>query len=64
MVGLVYGFIGIGMMVLGDPPVKKIGLFYVLGPIFMGIVGFVVFFMFAKWMGKFEVEIKDIDKMA
>ena len=68
LMGLIYTPIGIGMMIFGNPTIKKIGFFYTLGPIFMGIFGFVFFVIFAaiynllaKLLGGFEVETKDID---
>lgn len=68
LMGCIYTPIGIGMMVFGNPVMKKIGFFYTLGPIFMGIFGFVFFVIFAavynvlaKWLGGVEVEIKSID---
>jgi hypothetical protein len=55
-------------MVFGNPAKKKTGFFYALGPIFMGIFGFVFFVIFAaiynllaKWLEGFEVETKNID---
>ncbi len=55
-------------MIFGNPTMKTIRFFYTLGPIFMGIFGFVFFVIFAaiynllaKWLGGFEVEIKNID---
>ena len=68
LMGLIYTPIGIGMMIFGNPAMKKIGFLYALGPIFMGIFGFVFFVIFAaiynllaRWLGGFEVEIKDVD---
>jgi hypothetical protein len=50
---------------------KKIGFFYTLAPIFMGIFGFVFFVIFAaaynalaKWLGGVEVEVKNVDRPA
>jgi len=68
LIGFIYTPFGIGMMVFGNPVLKKIGFFYTLGPIFMGIFGFVFFVIFAaaynalaKWLGGIEVEVKNID---
>ena len=68
LMGFIYTPIGIGMMIFGNPTMKKIGFFYALGPIFMGVFGFIFFVIFAaiynllaKWLGGFEVEIKNID---
>ena len=68
LMGFIYTPIGIGMMVFGNPAMKKIGFLYTLGPIFMGIFGFIFFVIFAaiynllaKWLGGFEVEIKSVD---
>ena len=68
LMGFIYTPIGIGMMIFGNSTMKKIGFFYTLGPIFMGVLGFVFFVIFAaiynllaRWLGGFEVEIKNID---
>lgn len=68
LMGFIYTPIGIGMMVFGDGVMKKVGFFYTLAPIFMGILGFVFFVIFAavynalaKWLGGVEVEVKDIE---
>jgi len=69
VMGFIYTPIGVGMMLFSDNPViKKLGFFYTLGPIFMGILGFLFFVIFAgiynllaKWLGGFEVEVKNIE---
>jgi hypothetical protein len=68
LMGFIYIPVGIGMMVFGNAAIKKIGFFYTLGPILLGIFGFVFFVIFAavynllaKWLGGFEVEIKNVD---
>lgn len=68
VMGFLYTLIGIGMMFSSNPMMKNIGIFYLFGPVFMGILGFIFFVLFAglynllaKWLGGFEVEIKDIE---
>ena len=67
LMGFIYTLIGIPMIVFGTGAVQKIGFLYLLGPVFMGIFGFVFFVIFAAlynalaaWLGGFEVEIKDV----
>ena len=69
LIGFIYTPVGIAMIAFGNNPImKKIGFFYTLGPIIMGIFGFVFFVIFAavynglaKWLGGVEVEVKNID---
>ena len=67
LMGFIYTLIGIPMIIFGNDAIKKIGIFYLLGPVFMGIFGFVFFVIFAglynflaSWLGGFEVEVKDV----
>ena len=66
--GFIYTLIGIPMILFGRPQVQMLGTIYSLMPIFMGILGFVFFVIFAavynglaKWFGGVEVEIKNIE---
>jgi uncharacterized Tic20 family protein len=68
LMGFIYTLIGIPMVVFGNSEIRIIGVFYLLGPIFAGIFGFVFFVIFAAiynllagWLGGFEVEIKNIE---
>jgi hypothetical protein len=68
LMGFIYTPIGIAMMVFGEPVMKKIGFFYILAPLIMGMFGFIFFVIFAavynalaKWLGGVEVEVKNID---
>ena len=68
LTGFIYTLIGIPMIIFGDGQVRIIGIVYALGPVFMGIIGFVFFVIFAaiynllaQWLGGVEVEVKDIE---
>ena len=68
LMGFIYTLIGIPMIILGPKPLKIIGIVYLFGPVFTGILGFVFFVIFsalynllAKLLGGFEVEIKNMD---
>lgn len=70
LMGFMYTLVGVPMIIFGNNRVKMIGIFYLLGPIFAGIFGFVFFVIFAavynmlaNWLGGFEVEIKNIDQV-
>jgi hypothetical protein len=67
LMGFIYTLIGIPMILLGNPAVKKIGVIYLFMPVIMAVVGFIFFVIFAaiynglaKWLGGVEVEVKDI----
>ena len=71
LMGFIYTLIGIPMVIFGNHQFQIIGFFYLLGPIFAGIFGFIFFVIFAaiynllaKALGGFEVEIKNIDREA
>jgi hypothetical protein len=66
--GFIYTLIGIPVLIFSSGPMKLIGVFYLFGPIFMGVLGFVFFVIFAavynglaKWLGGFEVEIRSTE---
>jgi len=68
LMGFIYTLIGIPMIIFGGKQVRIIGIIYLLMPVFMGIIGFVFFALFAalynllaKWFGGFEVEVKNIE---
>jgi hypothetical protein len=68
VMGFIYTLIGIPMIVFGEGPFRVIGFIYLLGPIIMGVVGFLIFVIFAavynllaRQFGGFEVEVKNID---
>ena len=68
LMGFIYTLIGIPMIIFGPKPLKIIGIVYLFGPVFMGIIGFVFFAIFAaiynllaQLLGGFEVEIKNVD---
>lgn len=68
LMGFIYTLIGVPMIIFGPKPLKIMGTIYLFGPVFLGILGFVFFVIFAaiynllaKWLGGFEVEIKTVD---
>jgi TRAP-type C4-dicarboxylate transport system permease small subunit len=68
LMGLIYSLIGIPMIIFGNNQIRIMGIVYLLMPIFMGIIGFIFFVIFAaiynglaKVFGGFEFEIKNID---
>ena len=68
LMGFIYTLIGIPMIIFGSGQLRIIGIIYLLGPIFMGIIGFIGFVIFAalynllaKLLGGVEVEIKNIE---
>ena len=68
LMGFIYTLIGIPMVIFGDSGLRIMGIIYLLGPVFMGILGFIFFAIFAaiynllaKWLGGFEFEIKNIE---
>jgi hypothetical protein len=71
LMGLLYTLVGIPMLIFGSEKLRIIGIIYLFGPIFAGILGFIFFVIFAaiynglaKWLGGFEVEIKDVGPTA
>jgi len=68
LMGFIYSLIGIPMIIFGGKAVKIMGVIYLFGPVFMGLLGFIFFVIFAAiynalaaWLGGFEVEIKNIE---
>jgi len=68
LMGFIYTLIGIPMVIFGSGQIRIIGVVYLLGPIFMGIIGFIFFVIFAavynllaRLLGGIEVEIKNIE---
>ena len=68
LLGFIYILIGIPMIVFGNQQIKIIGIVYLFMPIIMAVFGFVFFAIFAavynllaKWLGGFEVEVKDME---
>lgn len=71
LMGFIYTLIGIPMIVFGGDKLRIMGIVYLFMPFLMGILGFVFFVIFAavynglaKFLGGFEVEIKDIEHVA
>ncbi|QDT43683.1 hypothetical protein Pan241w_37850 [Gimesia alba] len=66
--GFIYTLIGIPMVLFGEGGMKIVGIFYLFGPVFMGLFGF-LFFAFFAWiynllasaLGGFEFEVKTIE---
>ena len=68
LMGFIYTLIGIPMIILGGKQFQIMGIIYLFMPVILGILGFAFFVIFAaiynglaKWLGGFEVEIKNID---
>jgi hypothetical protein len=68
LMGFIYTLVGIPMLIFGGQKLRVIGIIYLLGPILAGVLGFIFFVIFAaiynllaKWLGGFEIEIKNID---
>jgi hypothetical protein len=66
--GFIYTLIGVLMIVFGNRKLQIVGTIYCLMPIFMGILGFIFFVIFAavynalaKRLGGVEVEVKNIE---
>ena len=66
--GLIYTLISIPMMIFGHAGLKMVGIFYFFGPIWMGVIGFIGFVIFAglyNWLAdrlggvEFEVVSKE-----
>jgi hypothetical protein len=67
LMGFLYTLVAIPMIIFGSPQLRIIGVIYLFGPIFAGILGFVFFVIFAaiynllaSWLGGVEVEVKDV----
>jgi hypothetical protein len=67
LMGCLYTLIGIPLIIFGHDTLRLIGLLYLLGPVWAGLFGFVFFVIFAaiynglaRFLGGFEVEVKDI----
>ena len=68
LMGFIYTLIGIPMIIFGNDQIRIIGIFYLLGPVIAGVFGWIFFVIFAaiynllaKWLGGFEVEIKNVE---
>ena len=71
LMGFIYTLIGIPMIIFGNNQFRIMGIVYLLMPVMMGILGFIFFVIFAaiynllaKWLGGFEVEVKDVGPAA
>ncbi|HEV2320620.1 MAG TPA: hypothetical protein VGV18_12765 [Verrucomicrobiae bacterium] len=69
LMGFLYTLVGIPMIIFGHGPLRLVGVFYLLGPIFAGVIGFVFFVisaaiynLLASALGGFEVEVKDVER--
>jgi hypothetical protein len=67
LMGLLYSLVGIPMLVFGGEKLRVIGIFYLFGPIWMGILGFIFFVIIAalynalaRVFGGIEFELKDV----
>ena len=69
LMGFIYTLLGIPMIIFGSDQFLVMGIIYLFMPVVMGVFGFVFFVIFAalynllaKWLGGFEVEIKNIEE--
>ena len=72
LIGLIYTLIGILMLAFGgeEPAMKVIAIIYILGPVWMAILGFIFFAIFAaiynllaKRLGGIEFEVTDVESL-
>lgn len=68
IMGLIYTLIGIPMAIFDTGAARIIGIIYIMGPVFMAIVGFIFFVIFAAIynvlatsLGGFEFELRDVE---
>lgn len=68
LMGFLYTLIGIPMVAIGSGGLRVIGTIYLFGPVFMGVLGFIMFVIFAAlynalagWLGGFEFELTDVE---
>ena len=71
LMGFIYTFIGVPMIVFGNAGLRVMGVVYLFMPVIMGIMGFIFFVVFAaiynalaKPLGGVEVEVRDIGHAA
>jgi hypothetical protein len=65
--GCLYSFIGLPMIIFGGAKLQIIGIIYLFGPLWMGLLGFIFFVIFgavynllASILGGFEFEVRDV----
>jgi len=65
--GFIYTLIGIPMIIFGGSQLRIVGVIYLFGPVFMGILGFICFViaaaiynLAASLVGGVEFEVKDV----
>ena len=65
--GFIYTLIGIPKIVFGGSQLRVIGIVYLFGPVFMGLLGFIFFViaaaiynLAASLVGGFEFEVKEV----
>ena len=72
LIGLIYTLIGILMLAFGgeEPVMKVIAIIYILAPLWMAILGFIFFAIFAaiynllaKRLGGIEFEVTDVESL-
>ncbi len=71
LMGFIYTIAGIPMIIFGAQPIKIMGIVYLFGPIWMALIGFIFFVIFAalynllaKVVGGLEFEVKDVGPAA
>lgn len=70
VMGLLYSLIGLVMLALGAPELRVIGFIYLIAPVWLAILGFIFFALFAalynglaKALGGVEFEVENIDDL-
>ena len=72
LIGLIYTLIGILMLAFGgeETAMKVIAIIYILAPVWMAILGFIFFAifaaiynLFAKGLGGIEFEVTDVESL-
>jgi hypothetical protein len=65
--GCIYSLIGLPMIIFGNSQLQIIGVVYLLGPLWMGLLGFIffaisaaVYNLLSSVLGGFEFEVKDV----
>ena len=68
LLGFIYSIIAIPLIIFGNPQIRILGIVYLFMPVFMGIIGFIGFVIFAAlynllagWMGGVEIEVKNVE---
>jgi hypothetical protein len=68
VMGLLYSIAGLVILAVSGPQMRVVGAIYLVAPIWLGILGFIFFALFAaiynalaKALGGFEFEVENIE---